>query len=126
MSRLHLKQTHEKLPTHEYELIDGEKVVGKIQIRMKPSRGKDVPPDFANHIYYEIEEQYRNKGYGKKILKLGLEEAKRLGLKEVIITCDELNTASKKIIEANGGVFLDKKPLLDRSGTILKYKIFLR
>lgn len=125
MAYLRLKKIYDRLPTYEYELLDNEVIIGKIQIRMKPSHGTNVPPDFANHIYYEIEETYRNKGYGKEILKLGLQEAKKLGLKEVIITCDETNTASKKIIEANGGEFLDKKSLLDGSGVMLKYIISL-
>jgi len=45
----------------------------------------------------------RNKGYGKKILALGLLETEKIGLKSVLITCDIGNMASEKIIEYNGG-----------------------
>jgi len=126
MLNLRLKKIYKRLPTYEYELVEGGTYIGKIQIRHKPSCGKNMPSDMANNIYYEIESSQQKKGYGKLILKLGLVEAKKSGLSEVIITCMKINTASKKIIEANGGKFLYEKPLLDNSDIILKYKITLK
>lgn len=41
---------------------------------------------------------------GKKMLKMALLEAKKLGLSKALITCDISNTASAKVIEANNGV----------------------
>jgi predicted acetyltransferase len=41
------------------------------------------------------------------ILKLTLERARELGLEWVLVTCDEDNIASAKIIERNGGVLED-------------------
>lgn len=43
-------------------------------------------------------------GYGTSLLKLALKKAKRLGLKSIVLTCDERNVASRKIIERNGGI----------------------
>ncbi len=125
MPELRLKEVYKGLPTYEYELIDGDKHIGRIQIRMKPGHGPNMPADFANNIYYEIDPAQQRRGYGKLILELGLEEAKRLGLSEVIITCNKTNVASRKIIEANGGEFLEEKPLLDHSDISLKYRIKL-
>lgn len=101
------KETSGRLPTSEHELFDNEKLVGKIQIRHQPSHGVGVPESMASHIYYEILPEYRSRGYGKQILALGLEEAKKIGLKEVLITCMENNTSSKKIIETNGAIFIE-------------------
>jgi predicted acetyltransferase len=84
-----------------------------------------VPENMANHIYYEINPEYRGKGYGKKILTLGLEKAQELGLDEIYITCMEDNLASKKIIEANGGVFVQETMILSVGKKMLKYKIIL-
>ncbi|HZE87234.1 MAG TPA: hypothetical protein VE090_03425 [Methylomirabilota bacterium] len=42
--------------------------------------------------------------YGKEILKLALPQAKRLGITKVLITCDDTNIGSQKVIEANGGI----------------------
>lgn len=86
------------VPQTTYWLVEENYYVGEIQIRHIPS-GK-IP----NHIYYDIAPRERGKGYGKLILKLGLEKAKELGLDKVVLVCSQNNIASSKIIEANGGV----------------------
>ncbi|MCL5459869.1 GNAT family N-acetyltransferase, partial [Loigolactobacillus coryniformis] len=88
------------LPTSEYELYEDNILIGKIQIRHKPSHAPEIPENMESHIYYEIIPVHRTKGYGKTILKLGIEKAKELGLREIFITCMENNTSSKKIIES--------------------------
>jgi predicted acetyltransferase len=62
----------------------------------------------GGHIGYEINPLYRRKGYGKLQLKLALPVVKKLGVKKALITCDEDNIGSKKIIESCGGVFESK------------------
>ena len=44
------------------------------------------------------------KGYASEILKLTLLEATKCGLSDILITCNEPNIASAKVIEKNGGV----------------------
>jgi predicted acetyltransferase len=105
-----------------YALFDDDKEIGLLQIRLKPSHSPKVPNDFASHIYYEIKPIFRNKGYGRKILELGLQEVKKLGLGKVVLTCDENNRASRKIIETNGGIFKDDCVLLSGE-KFLKYEI---
>ena len=61
--------------------------------------------NFGGHIGYIIAPQHRGKGYGKKILELGLVEAKKLNLNKVLLTCDNTNFTSAAIIEKNGGRF---------------------
>ena len=118
------KETSGCLSTSEYDLFDNNTPVGKIQIRHKPSCSVGIPENMASHMYYEILPQYRLKGYGKKILSLGIEEAKKIGLREVLITCMEDNVGSKKIIEANGGVFV-RDFVIPEQGKMLKYQIVL-
>jgi len=62
----------------------------------------------GGNLGYYIRPSARNKGYGTKILELALVKAKKLGLQKVLITCDESNIPSKKIIEKNKGQFQDK------------------
>ena len=62
--------------------------------------------------------------YGKRILSLGIEEAKKIGLREVLITCMEDNVGSKKIIESNGAVFF-RDFVIPEQGKMLKYQIVL-
>ncbi len=118
-------ETSGRLATSEYELFDADVVVGKIQIRHKPSHGVSIPESMASHIYYEIFPEHRSKGYGKQILSLGLEEARKIGLKEISITCMEDNFSSKKIIEANRGVFIEDAMIPEENKKMLKYQILL-
>jgi predicted acetyltransferase len=43
--------------------------------------------------------------YGKELLELALPKAKALGIRRILVTCDETNIGSRKISEANGWVF---------------------
>jgi predicted acetyltransferase len=61
--------------------------------------------NIGGHIGYNIRPSERRKGYGTLILALTLEKARELGLARVLVTCDEDNIASAKIIEKNGGRF---------------------
>ena len=64
---------------------------------------------FGGNIGYGIHPKYWKQGYGTMALKLGLEKAKEIGLKDkVLITCDDDNIGSCKIIEKNGGILENK------------------
>jgi predicted acetyltransferase len=80
---------------------------------------------FGGHIGYIIAPQYRRKGYGTKILELSLAEAKKLGINRVLVTCDNTNTASARIIENNGGVFENEWPNPERGVIKRRYWIEL-
>lgn len=98
-------------------LIDNGEFVGKINIRHKLTEGL---MKLGGHMGYDIRPSKRGKGYGKKMLELALQEAKKLGIENVLITCNFDNIPSKKVIEANGGL------LEDQQGTKLRYWISLK
>ena len=85
-------------------LVHGDKYIGTILLRHQLNK---YLLNTGGNITYEIRPTERRKGYGKEILRLALLEAKHIGLERVLITCDEDNVASKKIIEANGGALED-------------------
>ena len=106
MLSLRLREITGPLPTSVFDLVDENgTVLGFTQVRHKASASADVPQACASHIYYEIYPDQRNKGYGKEILRLALEEARKIHLHPVIVTCVEDNIASKKIIEAHEGTY---------------------
>lgn len=87
------------VPSTTYWLIDNGKFIGRTSIRhvLTPALRK-----IGGHIGYGIRPSMRKKGYGTKLLALALKKAKRLGISKVLLTCDDANTASWKIMEANG------------------------
>ena len=58
----------------------------------------------GGHIGYCVRPGERGKGYGRLILKKTLLEAKHLNLRRVLLTVSIANVASRRVIEANGGV----------------------
>lgn len=63
---------------------------------------------FGGHLGYRIRPSQRRKGYGSLLCKLAIEKARQRGIGDILITCDDDNTGSLKIIEANGGVLYDR------------------
>jgi len=59
----------------------------------------------GGHIGDGIRPSERRKGYASAMLKLALEECKKLGIDRVLITCHKNNEGSRKHILNNGGVF---------------------
>lgn len=90
------------VPSTELWLIDNDEFIGRTNIRHRLNN--DWLFQIVGHIGYWIRPSKRGKGYGKKILKLGLKEAKKLGISDVLVTCDVGNESSRKVIEANGGI----------------------
>lgn len=86
---------------------NGAEFVARGSIR---HRLNDVLLRLGGHIGYAVRPTERRKGYGTETLRLLLPEAKALGINPVLVTCDADNAGSRKIIEANGGVFENAVP----------------
>lgn len=94
------------VPDSTYWLVENErKVLGQSSLRhrLRPALAKR-----GGHIGYYIRPSERRRGYGTVILRLTLTKAEELGLKRVLVTCDDGNIASVRIIEKCGGVLSDK------------------
>lgn len=104
---LRTQQDRTKLPPHivpqsHFWLIDADEFIGILSLRCGPN---DAFIRISGHIGYQIRPSKRWQGYGKELLRLGLQKAKELDFTRVLLTCDEDNIASKKVIESNGGQF---------------------
>jgi len=103
-------------------LVEGDKFIGRVSIRHR------LTPDLeqvGGNIGYEIRPSQRRRGYGKMILALALEKARLLGLSRVLVTCDDDNVGSAKIIEANGGQLQDTIEVLGNRAKVRRYWITL-
>ncbi len=105
-SRDKSKLPQEYVPAYDYFIVDEDKFIGRISIRteLTPSLLK-----YGGHIGYGIHPKYWKKGYGTKALELGLQKAREIGLTgKVLVTCDDDNIGSYKIIEHNNGILENK------------------
>lgn len=110
------------VPQTTYWLIDNDEFIGRVSIRhtLTESLLKE-----GGHIGYDIRPSKRNMGYGKRILELSLPKAKELEIDKVLVTCNETNTGSKKIIEANGGILENSIEMGEGKPAKLRYWILL-
>jgi predicted acetyltransferase len=105
-----------------YWLIDGATFIGRLSLRHELNARLT---QLGGHIGYEIRPSKRRLGYGKLILALGLERARLRGLERVLLTCDDTNLGSARIIESNGGLLENIILLEGRSVPTRRYWITL-
>ena len=89
-----------RVPMTTFWLYDGHTpvAVSKLRHRLNESLRR-----VGGHIGYCVRPSKRGKGYGTGLLALTLVAAQELGLALVLITCNADNTASRRIVEHNGG-----------------------
>lgn len=90
-----------------YWLVDDGKgrFIGEVCIRHSLTEALER---YGGHIGYAVRPSEWNRGCGTLMLALALEKAKGLGLSKVLITCDDDNLASARVMEHNGFVLQDK------------------
>jgi predicted acetyltransferase len=86
--------------------VDGKEYLGRLTIRHRLSAHLR---EVGGHIGYDIRPSARRRGHATVMLAAALPVAYRLGVDPALVTCDEDNVASRKVIEANGGVFEDSR-----------------
>jgi len=92
---------------HESE----SRILGMINLRHYLN---EAVAECGGHIGYSVRPTERRKGYAKTMLMLCLKECRRVGLEQVLITCDHDNEASRRTIEACGGEF--ERMMQDENG----------
>jgi predicted acetyltransferase len=86
--------------------VSDDEYLGRIDIR---HRLTDRLRQYGGHIGYGIRPSARRKGHATAMLAAVLPVAHGLGVDPALLTCDEDNIGSRKVIEANGGVLADKQ-----------------
>jgi predicted acetyltransferase len=100
--------TATRLPGFRLWLWDTE-FCGSIGLRWQPGTS-ELPAHVLGHIGYAVVPWKAGRGYAKRALKLMLEHARAEGLQYVEITTDPDNVASRRVIEANSGVLVERFP----------------
>ena len=114
-----------RLPSFRRWMWDGE-FAGVISLRWQAGTA-ELPPWCLGHIGYSVVPWKRRRGYATEALRLILLEARDLGLPYVEITTTEKNTASRRVITANGGTLLGNFLTDERPGDtdMLRFRIDL-
>jgi predicted acetyltransferase len=92
----------DKVPQSTFGLVnEHNRVVGIVRVR---HRLNERLLQYGGNIGYYIRPSERGKGYGKQVLQLALRQLRQLGATRALLTVHPDNTASAKIVLANGGV----------------------
>lgn len=87
--------------TFELALVDAQ-LVGRLSVRHALN---DFLLQQGGHIGYQVLPPFRRQGIGRRMLQRGLQLTAALGVQRSMVTCDEDNVASRRIIESAGGVY---------------------
>lgn len=98
-----------------------KKLIGIIQIRYELN---EYLFKCGGHIGDSIRPSERNKGYSTKMISLALKEAKRIGIGNVLMTCDKNNIASARTIIKNGGKL--ENEVIEDNKIVQRYWITLK
>ena len=95
----------------------GRTILGSSRLRHQLT---DALTGRGGHIGYDVRPSERRRGYGTRLLHMTLPEARRIGLTRVLITADDANVASWRIIERNGGQ-REPERFVGESGVLRRY-----
>ncbi len=99
----HKTATEDRVPDSVFFLLDDERdrLLGAVNIRHYLN---DFLLREGGHIGDGIRPSERRKGYATEMIRLALNEYRKLGIDRVLMTCDKDNVGSARSIVKNGGV----------------------
>ncbi len=89
--------------------VDPE-IVGRVSIRHTLT---PMLLELGGHVGYAVRPEFRGRGYATAMLRLAVERLADLGVDEVLVTCDEDNIGSIRVIERCGGILDDVRHVAD-------------
>lgn len=95
------RKTASLAPKTHLWAIERDEFVGRISIHHELTDALRVE---GGHIGYDTVPSWRGRGVATQMLRLALPFAAALGFTEVLLTCDNTNEGSIRVIERNGGV----------------------
>ncbi|MDQ0904808.1 GNAT family N-acetyltransferase [Streptomyces canus] len=83
---------------------EGDQMLGRLAIRHRLTPALEKA---GGHIGYDVRPSARRQGHATAMLAAALPIARSLGITQALLTVDETNVASRRVIETNGGRFID-------------------
>ena len=103
-----------RLPGPIFWISDGA-FCGAINLRYQEGT-LDLPAHVSGHVGYAVVPWKRRQGIATQALRLILPVASARGLPKILVTCDEDNLASRRVIEGAGGIASGTAPPVDSGG----------
>ncbi len=95
---------------------------GRIAVRLSVRHAlNDFLLRQGGHIGYGVLPEFRRRGFGSAALRRGLELTSSLGISSTLVTCDEDNEASRRIIEHTGGRYESSHLGADMTVAVRRY-----
>ena len=110
------RRTEAFVPKHLWAVAE-EQFVGRISIHHELNDALRVE---GGHIGYDTVPSFRGRGVATEMLRQALPVARGLGLADVLLTCDDTNAASIRVIEKTGGA-LGATRVLDANRPLKRY-----
>jgi predicted acetyltransferase/ribosomal protein S18 acetylase RimI-like enzyme len=98
----------EVVPGAVFFVMAGDEIVGELYLRFGLT--DELERDGGN-VGYQSRPAARNNGYATKALRLGLARLAERGIISALVTCDDRNLPSIRVIEKSGGERLDDAAL---------------
>lgn len=97
----------DRVGSHFFWLVDDERdyFIGEVSLRHRLNEALLLR---GGHIGYAVRYGEWGKGYATQMLRLAMLEAGKLGISRVLVTCNDTNLASARVMEKNGLVMEDK------------------
>jgi predicted acetyltransferase len=129
VARLHARETNPLKPgyitdTIFWAVVNGE-YVGTLGLRHDLN---DFLRQFGGHIGYRVRPSRRREGWATAMLKAALDHARQQfpDRDRLLITCDDDNIGSQRVIEKNGGQLMDVIKLDFRDRPTMRWWLPLR
>lgn len=103
-------RTGDLVPATNRWIVRGDRYLGAIQLRHALT---EMLAELGGHIGYHVRPSERRKGIASTALALMVAEAGRIGLPEVLVTCDDDNIGSRRTAESAGGRLTKIRPVDD-------------
>lgn len=100
----HLKPGY--VPCTYLWIMEDDTVAGHLAIR---HRLNPHLLEVGGHIGYSVRPDLRRQGVATRALQLSLAKAREININDILVTCNEDNVGSGRVIENNGGSYEDSR-----------------
>jgi len=98
-------EIRDDVPFQRLWIIEDDIFIGHMNLRVELNDFHEV---LGGNIGYRVRTSFNGQGYATEALKQSLELCKLKKMNRVLVTCEEDNLASIRVIEKNNGKLLDK------------------